>query len=412
MMKKILSVLLTLTLLLCTACGGENGSNGEAAAPETETPAVIDSIYTDITGIPGEKIVMTVDGNEIPAAMYFYWAVSCADNLMYQLQMYNMYYGMYSEAFNADGTINWGYEIAEGMTLSQQLEQQIRSTVSFYAAVENMAQKQGVSLTEEDRTAMAEQMAEVSESYRAELVSKDPAAESLSAEEVMEKYLETIGINKALMERISSVYYLFEGLKKQVATPGSAIYLEDDDCNQYGYFADHILISTVDTETRQPLSDEDILKKTDLARDILAQLTDSGDPVELFGRLADEYSEDPGRQTNPDGYIFTPGTMVQEFESATEALKYGEISGIVESDYGYHIILRKDLAQGLELYPEEKAMFVEQHLSALINLSIFDSEITYDDVLTGFDYGKFCSEYSALMTSLRSGEKELEISSK
>ena len=134
--------------------------------------------------------------------------------------------------------------------------------------------------------------------------------------------------------------------------------------------------------------------------------------MELFGRLADEYSEDPGRQTNPDGYIFTPGTMVQEFESATEALKYGEISGIVESDYGYHIILRKDLAQGLELYPEEKAMFVEQHLSALINLSIFDSEITYDDVLTGFDYGKFCSEYSALMTSLRSGEKELEISSK
>ena len=208
MMKKILSVLLTLTLLLCTACSGsENGSNGETAAPETETPAVIDSIYTDITGIPGEKIVMTVDGNEIPAAMYFYWAVSCADNLMYQLQMYNMYYGMYSEAFNADGTINWGYEIAEGMTLSQQLEQQIRSTVSFYAAVENMAQKQGVSLTEEDRTAMAEQMAEVSESYRAELVSKDPAAESLSAEEVMEKYLETIGINKALMERISSVYW-------------------------------------------------------------------------------------------------------------------------------------------------------------------------------------------------------------
>ena len=43
---------------------------------------------------------------------------------------------------------------------------------------------------------------------------------------------------------------------------------------------------------------------------------------------------------NPDGYLFTYGKMVPEFEEASFALKVGETSGIVETDYGYHIITR------------------------------------------------------------------------
>lgn len=51
-------------------------------------------------------------------------------------------------------------------------------------------------------------------------------------------------------------------------------------------------------------------------------------------------SEDTGLAANPDGYAFTTGEMVQEFEDATRALEPGQISGLVESSYGYHIILR------------------------------------------------------------------------
>ena len=109
-MKKTLSILLALTMLLLTACGGGNNSGNSSAPSDTgsvTTPAVIDSIYTDLTGIPGEKTVVTVDGNEVPAALYLYWAVSSAQNLVYQLQMYAMYYGMYADAFGDDGAINW-----------------------------------------------------------------------------------------------------------------------------------------------------------------------------------------------------------------------------------------------------------------------------------------------------------------
>ncbi|MFQ6977036.1 MAG: peptidylprolyl isomerase [Oscillibacter sp.] len=62
-----------------------------------------------------------------------------------------------------------------------------------------------------------------------------------------------------------------------------------------------------------------------------------------FAELADEYSEDPGRESHPTGYTFTTGSMVQEFEDAAYALSEGEVSEVVESSLGYHILLRLPL---------------------------------------------------------------------
>ena len=411
-MKKLLSAVLALTMLLLTACGGSGNSgnsvntgNPESPAdtPVAETPAVIDSIYTDVTGIPGEKVLVTVDGNEVPAAMYFYLSVWNAQNLISQLLTKAMYY-----AFDADGSLNWDYELSPGITLRFYLAQQCRSAAQYYATVENMAKEAGISLTDEDRADLAAYAAEIAEQYRAKLVKKDPSVADLSAEEIMAKYLEMIGINSALQERLSANSYLYNELLALVLTPGSSLYLEDADCNEYGYYADHILISTVDTATRQPLSEEEVVRKTALAEDIIAQIEGSDDPIALFESLADQYSEDPGRETNPTGYIFTPGTMVAEFESATEALGYGEISGIVKSDYGYHIILRRDIAEGLALYPEEKTQFAEEYLGDLLNLKMFDSETVFDEALTGFDYAKFYEDYNALVTSIAEPETATE----
>ena len=89
----------------------------------------------------------------------------------------------------------------------------------------------------------------------------------------------------------------------------------------------HILVSTKDR------SDEDAKARAD---DIHMQLiTDPG----LFGEFVTEYSEDPSASTNHG--IFTgvnKGDMVKPFEETAFALKEGEISGPVKTEYGYHII--------------------------------------------------------------------------
>lgn len=100
--------------------------------------------------------------------------------------------------------------------------------------------------------------------------------------------------------------------------------LEQEEEEEKIFAAKHILIMA-DYEDAQALAES------------LAERAKAG---EDFAELVAEYGQDPGMQQSPEGYTFTRGVMVPEFESATEALEIGDISGVVESQFGYHIIKR------------------------------------------------------------------------
>jgi len=108
------------------------------------------------------------------------------------------------------------------------------------------------------------------------------------------------------------------------------------------------------------------------AQDVLDQLNKGKD----FAELARQYSEDPGSAPNGgDLGFFGRGQMVPAFENAAFAMKPGEVSGIVESDFGYHIIktLEKKSLTLDEIKPKmgdflsdrKVAMAMEQRLKTL-----------------------------------------------
>lgn len=375
-MKKWLSVLLALALLaaLCTGCG-------EAEEPPS-------GIYYDITGIAPDETVMTVDGNEIPAQLYFYWTTYNCGALEYQINMYYSYYGVYGDYINEDGTMKWEEPFMGEQTLGEYAREQSESTIKFYASIENLAKENGVSLTDEDKAAM--------ESSHA------AAVEKLGSEEAFQEHLDQLGLSRECFDRLSSSTFLFDGLQELVLQEGSPLYLEPVDYNQYAAYADHILLATVDLTSGTPLPEETVAAKRQTAEDLLGRLraAEEGGVEALFAQLADEYSEDTGRASYPDGYVFTSGQMDAAFESAAMALEPGQISDIVESSYGYHIILRKDLVERLDAAPEEKADIAKAHLESVLDLMVENAQVTSSEKLSGIEPGAFYAGYLARLEEL------------
>lgn len=77
----------------------------------------------------------------------------------------------------------------------------------------------------------------------------------------------------------------------------------------------------------------------DRVRTQLAELRERVIKGEKFAMLATLYSQDPGTaKKGGELGFFSRGDMVSEFESAAFALKPGEVSPIIETQYGFHII--------------------------------------------------------------------------
>jgi peptidyl-prolyl cis-trans isomerase C len=135
----------------------------------------------------------------------------------------------------------------------------------------------------------------------------------------------------------------------------------------------HILLMTIDTTTRPPtpLSTNAVAAKRKLIEELRKRILAGED----FATLAKTYSEDPGSKEN-GGELpnFPRGQMVAEFESAAFALTPNQVSDVVTSQYGFHII------KLLDKTPAKKIDFVT-------------AEPDIKDGLTRLKIGKLAPDY-------------------
>jgi peptidyl-prolyl cis-trans isomerase C len=81
-----------------------------------------------------------------------------------------------------------------------------------------------------------------------------------------------------------------------------------------------------------------LVEKLSLAQELKTKIAKG----ESFANLAKEYSIDSSKKRGGDLGYFGRGTMVQEFEKSAFSLEKGQVSDIVKTQFGYHIIKRLD----------------------------------------------------------------------
>lgn len=217
--------------------------------------------------------------------------------------------------------------------------------VARYRVVEQKAKEMGVTLTDEQTTAIDDQIQDIKDQY---VTSDDKADTQLQA------FFASYGYTEDSYRERCRLNYLYSDLFTKIyGEQGSK--LSDDKVQAYAEENDyitsaHILFLTSETVTdadgkssSKELSDEQKAEKKAKAEELCAELkaiTDDTERWTRFKELMNEYSEDTGLAQFPEGYCFTKGSMVTEYDDASRALKEYEVSDVVESQFGYHVIMR------------------------------------------------------------------------
>ncbi len=120
--------------------------------------------------------------------------------------------------------------------------------------------------------------------------------------------------------------------------------------------ARHILIKLAPTA-----NEEHEKAAKEMIEKVLKQARDGGD----FAELAKKHSEGPSGEKGGDLGYFGRGRMVAEFEQVAFALKDGDISDPVRTQFGYHIIKREATRGGEKVTREQATNQIRDYLKSI-----------------------------------------------
>lgn len=324
-----LALVLVLALSALSGCGDKSNSGsvsgssdssgGSSQVPPMDLAPITDP-YLAVSGLAADEVVITVGDTQVTAAEYLYWLNRVIDSYLSQFG------GMMS-------TLPWDTEMAEGLTFGQYVLDVAADMAVFHSMLRQLAQAEGLS---PDPSIASDRDKEYADMVLQADGDETRVIHTLWANMLTKELLTTLYENNDLYGQLQELYY-GENSGHYPTDAEVNAYLDESGC----FRVKHILLMTVDQATNEPLAEAEIAQKKATADDLLAQLQAAEDPIALFDRLMNEYSEDGGLLTNPDGYIFdATDSLVGGFREASLALAVGEISDIVETDYGYHIMLR------------------------------------------------------------------------
>lgn len=148
------------------------------------------------------------------------------------------------------------------------------------------------------------------------------------------------GWQKRVSRSTGQVYYLNELTKEsQWQRPTEDASSKDNETIR----CSHLLVKHKGSRRPSSWREENITRTLEEARELVAGYRAKIESKEAtFGELASQYSDCSSAKKDGDLGCFTRGAMQKPFEDAAFLLEVGELSDLVESDSGVHIILRTE----------------------------------------------------------------------
>lgn len=372
--KRLTALLLSGAMALSLfACGitADPTSGDPSAAPSAgdaspdPDPSASPEIVADLTkaplefaaGVSPEDVLLTVNGEEVPADLVLYW-------LNYACYYFMSSYGIY------------------GMSMAEYGDQLIDDAVSICLS-EVLLRQKAAQLGCLPTDAQAQQA----------------QAEMEGDPDTLKLFRESYGLTDQSIQYLYLANAYYDNMLAAVTHEPSQEELEDYLDSSKIYRVKHILLKTVDDD-RKPLPDDEIAAKKARAEELLSQLQGvAADGLEAkFDELMMANSEDDP-QSNPDGYIAGPSMkMVEPFETASMALEEGGLSGIVETEFGYHIILRLPIPE--ETLAEHRNGFRASSPQAQAEQWQQEAQVVRADALDRLDAADFYARMNAYQTAL------------
>ena len=212
----------------------------------------------------------------------------------------------------------------------------IEQTALLYAYIEESKAKYNLSITEEEKALLKTEFDNI-------------VSTQFGGKEILEIVLAQSGITydeyysyfKTISEFDSIYYKLIEKINSNTeiiaADKAEALKYYNENIETFKLptvRVKHILIPTVDQTTGTPLSDKEKSDAKTKANAIYSQVTRRNANFENY---ISQNNNDPG-MPKEGYYIYQGSGMVEEFETASLKLKANQISPVIETAYGYHII--------------------------------------------------------------------------
>ena len=379
MFKRLIALLTALVMCfaLC-ACGSRETPVESPDVTPSESPAPSDnaaaesdlkvdltqSMFEFASGLKDGDTAATVNGDPIPNELFLY------------LLSYNCYYLDYNY-YQMGSTVDLTNEGVVNYLVSD-----VKSAITYYAVLRQLCEEKGITMSEEQ---LAEYQAMIEETI------------NTSYGGDAEQFYRSYGLSPETFLYVYESNYLYNNYAEQELPEPTAEDLEQYVADSGIFGVKHILLMT--TAADQKDADGNVTQtaaeyneaQLALASDLLAQIKSAEDPVAKFDELMKEHSEDGGLTTNPDGYTFSGSdSLVGGFREATLALEVGEISDVVITDYGYHILLR--LPVDASNYHDACAA---AKMDAMIADAMEEAELVLSDGIAALNVAEFYDRYMA-----------------